>query len=185
MSTRKGVTAKPRFPRGAGAFFCSMSAAVGRAWARVIAAPGPGDRMSHSIRLVRNNFNSIQEWTRSAEDSGPSSYRRDGSTCDGGTPLGDGAGPLAHRGEAVTCRAEEICEPIAPMVGQRQGNLGNQDDVNSRFHAETVPTRLDLIASHRKSFSLEVGRQILVSHEDNGRCPKPGVFGAGVLRRVR
>lgn len=118
-------------------------------------------------------------------DTGPSSSRRVGSTCDGGTPLSDSACPLAHGSEAVTSWAEQVREPITPMVGQRQGNLGNQNDVNSQFHAETVPTRVDLIASHRKSFSLAVGRQILISHdEDNGHWVEPGAFGAGVLRRV-
>jgi hypothetical protein len=62
--------------------------------------------------------------------------------------LSNGTGPLTHGREAVTSRAEQIREPVTPMIGQRQGNLGYQNNMNSRFHAETVPTRLDPIASH-------------------------------------
>lgn len=84
-------------------------------------------------------------------DSGPFSNSMGfDSACDGGTPLTDAGRPLAHGGEAVSSRAQQRGEPVSPMVGQRQGNLGDEHAVNTQVHAETVPTLVDLIASHRR-----------------------------------
>lgn len=70
--------------------------------------------------------------------SGPA---RAGSAHGGGGPLRGKCGrALTHRGVTVPRIAQQRGEPVAPMLGERGGHLGNEDAVNTVFHTEAMST---------------------------------------------